>query len=147
MRKEVDRSNHGVAHMTQHLDYASPPPPSSTSKVPLFVAVAGVLFAAGSVLPSSLISRRVFDQSPNTGRYDQTMLLELVLSLGGIVCGLVALSVGLYRRQVLAPLLGLLVILVSLASAGYVGSTRCLGVTYGHERSRQRRLTPTVDRR
>jgi hypothetical protein len=104
--------------MSQQIDYASPPPPSPPSRRPLFVALVGILFAAGSVIPSSLVSRRVFDQSPNGGRFDETALLELALALGGVVCGLIALSVGLYRRQAMAPLLGLLAIVVSLASAG-----------------------------
>ena len=104
--------------MSQQLDYASPPPPSPPSKLPLFVALVGVLFAAGSAIPSSLVWRRVFDQSPQGGRYDEAVLLELALALGGTVCGLIALSVGVYRRQLLAPLLGLLATLVSLASAG-----------------------------
>lgn len=104
--------------MSQRLDYASLPLPSPPPKLPLFIALAAVLFAAGSAIPSSLISRRVFDQSPGGGGYGVAMLVEPALSLGGIVCGCIALGTGLYHRRILAALLGLLGIVVSLASAG-----------------------------
>ena len=107
--------------MTERLDYASPSPPPP--KLRLIVPLVGILFAAGSAILSSLVWRRVFDQSPNGGYYDQTVLLEFVLALGGIICGLISLTIGLYRRQTLAPLLGLLALVVSLASLGVCGSS------------------------
>jgi len=51
------------------------------------------------------------------------VLLKPALSLGGVVCGSIALGSGLYRRQTLVPLLGLAAIVVSLASAGICGTS------------------------
>jgi len=110
--------------VSQPLDYVSQPPPSPLSKLPLMLAVAGIVLAAGSAILSSLFWRRVFDQSPDGGRYDEAALLELALSLGGIVCGSIALGTGLYRRQTLVPLMGLLALVVSLASAGVCGTSQ-----------------------
>jgi hypothetical protein len=83
----------------------------------------GVLFATGSAVTSSFFWRRAFDQSPGGGYFDQAALLDFALALGGIICGSVALGVGLYRRQMLVPLLGLLVLVVSLGSLGVCGTS------------------------
>ena len=102
--------------MNHRLDYASPPSPSLSPKLRLIVPLAGVLFAAGSAITSSLFWLRTFDRYPGGGYFDEAVLLELALALGGIVCGLIALTIGLIRRQTLVPLLGLLGLVLSIAS-------------------------------